>query len=386
MSEGYRKSVLPNGIRILTERMPHVRSVAVGVWVETGSRHEPEPRGGVSHLIEHLVFKGTATRSAEAIARTMDSVGGQMDAFTTKEHTCFYVQVLDEHLPLAVDLLTDILLHPLFDAEELEREKSVVLQEIRMVEDTPDDVIHDIFAAQVWVNHPLGRPILGTRELVTGFSREAIAQYFTDEYVPPRIIIAVAGNVTHERVVELFGAGFNGFAREARPRGSEAATLTPGVNIVHKALEQVHLVMGFPGLPHAAPEPCAARSTSRAPFSPRTVARSSARRRSTSSTAIPCTSATARENAADEAKNVAMSLDVSTIPTPVPTDGSAAAVPTAPPAAWTTSRYSRSRIRMTSAGLASGLRRRTESTCARIACDGIVTALSSAAYWVKASA
>jgi predicted Zn-dependent peptidase len=184
----------------------------------------------------------------------MDSVGGQMDAFTTKEHTCFYVQVLDEHLPLAVDLLTDILLHPLFDAEELEREKSVVLQEIRMVEDTPDDVIHDIFAAQVWLNHPLGRPILGTRELVTGFSREAIADYFGDEYVPPRIIIAVAGNVTHEQVVELFGTGFNGFARGLRPRHAETATLTPGVNMVHKALEQVHLVMGFPGLPHAAPE------------------------------------------------------------------------------------------------------------------------------------
>ena len=254
MTEGYRKSVLPNGMRILTERMPHVRSVAVGVWVETGSRHEIEARGGVSHLIEHLVFKGTATRSAEAIARTMDSVGGQMDAFTTKENTCFYVQVLDEHLPLAVDLLTDILLHPLFDAEELEREKSVVLQEIRMVEDTPDDIIHDLFAAQIWGGHPLARPILGTRELVSGFHRDAIAEYFGEEYVPPRIIIAVAGNVTHEQVVELFGRGFNGYTRPARPRASEAVRLAPGVNIVNKALEQVHLVMGFPGLAHAAPE------------------------------------------------------------------------------------------------------------------------------------
>jgi predicted Zn-dependent peptidase len=241
-------------MRILTERMPHVRSVAVGVWVETGSRHEVESRGGVSHLIEHLVFKGTATRSAEAIARTMDSVGGQMDAFTTKENTCFYVQVLDEHLPLAVDLLTDILLHPLFDAEELEREKSVVLQEIRMVEDTPDDIIHDLFAAQIWGGHPLARPILGTRELVSGFHRDAIADYFGEEYVPPRIIIAVAGNVTHEQVVELFGKGFNGYTRPARPRASEAVKLAPGINIVHKALEQVHLVMGFPGLAHAAPE------------------------------------------------------------------------------------------------------------------------------------
>src|SRR5690242_1230543 len=198
--------------------MPHVRSVAIGVWVETGSRHEPPARGGISHLIEHLVFKGTASRTAQDIARTLDSIGGHSDAFTTKENTCFYVQVLDEHLPLAVDLLTDILLRPLFDAEELEREKQVVLQEIRMVEDTPDDVIHDLFAAQIWANHPLGKPILGTRELVESFGREAVSSYFGEEYVPPRIIIAVAGNVTHDRVVELFGAGFNGFTHEPTPR------------------------------------------------------------------------------------------------------------------------------------------------------------------------
>ena len=254
MSETYCKSVLPNGIRLITERMPHVRSVAVGVWVETGSRHESESRGGMSHLIEHLVFKGTATRTAEDIARTMDSVGGQMDAFTTKEHTCFYVQVLDEHLPLAVSLLTDILRHPLFNAEELEREKSVVLQEIKMVEDTPDDVIHDLFAAQVWQGHPLGRPILGTREAVTGFGREAIFGHFTEEYVPPRIIIAVAGNLNHAEVLELFGNGFNGFTRGALPHEDARPALTPSVNIVHKSLEQVHVVMGFPGLAHAARE------------------------------------------------------------------------------------------------------------------------------------
>jgi predicted Zn-dependent peptidase len=254
VTEAYRKNVLPNGIRVITERMPHVRSVAVGVWVETGSRHEPEGRGGMSHLIEHLVFKGTATRTAEAIARTMDSVGGQMDAFTTKEHTCFYVQVLDDHLPLAVDLLTDILLRSLFDADELEREKSVVMQEIKMVEDTPDDLIHDLFAAQVWQGHPLGRPILGTREAVTGFGREQIVTHFGEHYVAPKIIIAVAGNVAHDRVVELFSAGFDGFGRPVVDRSDEAPHMRPGVNIVHKALEQVHLVMGFPGLAHAAPE------------------------------------------------------------------------------------------------------------------------------------
>ena len=254
MTEEYRKSVLGNGIRVISERMPHVRSVAVGVWVETGSRHEPEERGGMSHLIEHLVFKGTATRSAEVIARTMDSVGGQMDAFTTKEHTCFYVQVLDDHLPLAVDLLTDILRHSLFDAEELEREKSVVMQEIKMVEDTPDDLIHDLFAAHVWPEHPLGRPILGTREAVTGFGRDQIVSYFGEHYVPPKIIIAVAGNVAHDRVVELFSAGFDGFGRAALDGIDAAPRMGAGVNIVPKALEQVHLVMGFPGLPHAAPE------------------------------------------------------------------------------------------------------------------------------------
>jgi len=254
VSEDYRRSVLPNGIRVLTERMPHVRSVAVGVWVETGSRREPEPRGGISHLIEHLVFKGTATRSAEEIARTMDSVGGQMDAFTTKEHTCFYVQVLDEHLPLAVELLTDILLHPRFDAEELEREKQVVLQEIKMVDDTPDDIIHDIFAEQIWKGHPLGRPILGTKERVTGFGRDVIAEHFAEEYVPPKVIIAAAGNATHEQVLQLFQAGFDGFDRRPIERAHTTPDLTPSVNIVHKQLEQVHVVMGFPGLRQSAPE------------------------------------------------------------------------------------------------------------------------------------
>jgi predicted Zn-dependent peptidase len=252
--EEYRKSVLPGGIRVLTEWMPHVRSVAVGVWVETGSRHEPAGRAGISHFIEHLVFKGTATRSAEAIARTMDSVGGQMDAFTTKEHTCFYVQVLDEHLPMAVDLLTDILLRSLFETEELEREKSVVLQEIKMVEDTPDDLIHDLFAGQVWAGHPLGLPILGSREAVTGYRRETVLAHFGEYYVPPRIIIAVAGNARHDRVLALFGAGFEGFARAAIDDESPAPAMRAGINIVHKDLEQVHLVMGFPGLPHAAPE------------------------------------------------------------------------------------------------------------------------------------
>ena len=250
----YRKDVLPNGIRVVSEAIPHVRSVAVGIWVETGSRVEPESRGGISHLIEHLVFKGTATRTAEEIARAIDSVGGQMDAFTAKEHTCFYVSVLDEHLPLAVDLLTDILRHPLFAAADIEKEKSVVLQEIKMVEDTPDDLIHDLFAERVWGNHPLGRPILGRWDVVRGFGRESILGHFAEEYAPARITVAVAGRLEHGRVVDLFASRFDGFARPAAPHGVTPPAMRAGVHVVEKPLEQVQLVLGFPGVPDTAPE------------------------------------------------------------------------------------------------------------------------------------
>ena len=254
MPEGYRKSVLANGIRLVTEAMPHVRSVAVGVWVDTGSRVEPEERGGISHLIEHLVFKGTATRSAEAIARAIDSVGGHMDAFTAKEHTCFYVGVLDDHLPLAVDLLSDILMRPLFAAEDIEKEKSVVLQEIKMVEDTPDDLIHDLFAERVWAGHPLGRPILGRWERVKAFDRATILRHFEEEYVPGRITVAVAGHVEHDRVRDLFASRFAAFDRATAPRTTEPPPLHPGLHMVTKPLEQVHLVLGFPGISDVAPE------------------------------------------------------------------------------------------------------------------------------------
>ncbi len=254
MAEEYRKSVLPNGIRVVTEWMPHVRSVAVGIWVDTGSRNEPAERGGVSHLIEHLVFKGTQTRTAEEIARTMDSVGGQMDAFTAKEHTCFFVNVLDEHLPLAVDLLTDVLRHPLFGAEDIEKEKSVVLQEIKMVEDTPDDLIHDLFAERLWPGHPLGRPILGSREGVQGLSRETILGHFQQEYSPGKITVAVAGHADHDEVLRLLAPRFDGF--EGSPAQPNGGPPTPRVTVevVEKTLEQVHVVAGFPGLTHTAPE------------------------------------------------------------------------------------------------------------------------------------
>ena len=249
-----RKDLLPNGIRVVTEAMPHVRSVAVGIWVETGSRVEPENRSGISHLIEHLVFKGTASRSAEAIAGAIDSVGGQMDAFTAKEHTCFYVSVLDDHLAFAVDLLTDILMHPLFAASDIEKEKAVVFQEIKMVEDTADDLVHDLFAERVWAGHPLGRPILGRWDVVRDLGRDVILRHFEEEYTPARIVVAAAGHLEHARVVDLFASRFDGFRRQAITRESAPPTMHPGVHVVPKPLEQVQLVVGFPGIAETAPE------------------------------------------------------------------------------------------------------------------------------------
>jgi len=251
MAEVLKKSVLPNGIRVVTEMVPHVRSVAVGVWVETGSRHEPDSLRGISHFIEHLVFKGTESRSAAEIARAVDSVGGQMDAFTAKEHTCFYLSVLDQHLPLAVDLLTDVLLRPRFAPEDLWREKSVIGQEIRMVEDTPDDLIHDLFAERVWPGHPLGRPILGSWEVIQGLGRDEILGYYRDEYTPDRTTIAVAGHVEHEGVVDLFGRHLADFSRRGPVRNGSSPKLVPRLDVIAKPLEQVHFCVGLPGLPQA---------------------------------------------------------------------------------------------------------------------------------------
>ena len=251
---GFRKAILPNGIRLVTERIPHVRSVAVGVWVETGSRHEAAERAGISHFIEHLVFKGTESRSAEEIAKAVDSVGGQMDAFTTKEHTCFYVTVLDEHLPLAVELLADILLHPLFAADDIEREKTVVFQEFSMVEDTPDDLIHDLFAERVWPGHPLGRPILGDKKIIQALDRDIVLGHFREEYCPDRITIAAAGNIEHRAVADLLGSRFGDLRQRCPARVETAPAVASRLELIDKPLEQVHFVLGGTGLPQDASE------------------------------------------------------------------------------------------------------------------------------------
>jgi predicted Zn-dependent peptidase len=231
-------------LRVLTERMPHVRSVSVGVWLARGSRHEPVELGGIAHFVEHMLFKGTATRSAEDIAQTIDSIGGQMDAFTSKEYAGYYLKVLDEHLPLAVDVLSDIVTKPKFAADDIEREKKVILEEIKMVEDTPDDLVHEIFTEHLWQGHPLGRPILGTPDTVSALDRETIRRYFDSTYTAPNLIVAAVGNIEHERVVELVAKAFAGVSSSGAAIVDQPPTIVPAVVVRSKDLEQSHVCLG----------------------------------------------------------------------------------------------------------------------------------------------
>jgi len=244
----YQKVVLDNGTRIVVEEMPGVRSVSFGIWVGTGSRYENQEQAGVSHLIEHMSFKGTARRSARQIAEEIESVGGQMNAFTSKEYTCFYARVVDEHFPLAVDVLSDMYFSSLFKPDDIEREKKVIQEEIRMYEDTPDEIIHDLFAQTVWSGHPLGRPVIGTMESVSGLSREAVLDYHQRQYCPGNLVLALAGNLTIEAAVTALRPLFEG----ARAASSDNQTRIPEsmvtVKGITRPLEQVHFCMGVPGL------------------------------------------------------------------------------------------------------------------------------------------
>jgi predicted Zn-dependent peptidase len=241
------RDVLPNGLRILTEQMPHVRSVSIGVWLARGSRHEPEAQSGIAHFVEHMLFKGTGTRTAEDIAQTIDSIGGQMDAFTAKEYASYYIKVLDEHLPLAVDVLSDIVMHPAFSGDDIEREKKVVLEEIKMVEDTPDDLVHELFTENFWHNHPLGRPILGSKETVESLNAEGLRRYFSRAYSAPNLIIAAVGNVTHEQVRDLIVRAFEGLPTESEPISDTPPRVVPRIIIRNKELEQSHVCLGTSG-------------------------------------------------------------------------------------------------------------------------------------------
>src|SRR5215208_3135083 len=241
------RDVLPNGLRLLTEPMPHVRSVSIGVWLARGSRHEPQEQSGIAHFVEHMLFKGTATRSAEDIAQAIDSVGGQMDAFTAKEYASYYIKVLDEHLPFAVEVLADIVMNPAFSPEDIDREKKVVLEEIKMVEDTPDDLVHELFTENFWADHPLGRPILGTKETVESLSQEALRRYFQGVYTAPNLIVAAVGNVDHARVRELISRAFEGLPTSTDPITDAPPRVVPRTVIRNKELEQSHVCLGTVG-------------------------------------------------------------------------------------------------------------------------------------------
>ena len=243
------RDVLDNGLRILTERMTHVRSISIGVWLTRGSRHETAERGGIAHFVEHMLFKGTATRSAEDIAQAIDSIGGQLDAFTAKEYASYYIKVLDEHLPLALDVLSDIVLNPAFSPDDVEREKKVVVEEIKMVEDTPDDLVHELFTQAFWENHPLGRPILGTRETVESLDATLLRDYFTNAYTPANLIVSAVGNLEHEQVRRLVEEKFGGLKSVGRPSGEEAPQVVPKILIRNKELEQSHLCLGTSSYP-----------------------------------------------------------------------------------------------------------------------------------------
>jgi predicted Zn-dependent peptidase len=238
------REVLENGLRLTTEAMPHVRSVTIGVWLMRGSRHESDDRSGIAHFVEHMLFKGTDRRSAEDLAQAIDSIGGQVDAFTAKEYAGYYIKVLDEHLPLAVELLADIVLRPAFAADEIEREKKVILEEIKMVEDTPDDLVHEVFTQHFWEGHPLGRPILGSRETVESFAAGSLHDYFGKAYVAGNMIVAAAGNLEHARVRELLEGAFGALPAEGEPLEAAAPTVVPKIITRTKELEQSHICLG----------------------------------------------------------------------------------------------------------------------------------------------
>jgi predicted Zn-dependent peptidase len=243
-------TTLKNGVRVITEKMAHVRSVSLGVWITTGSRSESSAQNGISHFIEHMVFKGTTKRSAEDIARSVDSIGGGLDAFTAKELVSYNTKVLDEHVPLAFDVLGDMVRHPLFRQEDIEKEKGVILEELKMEIDNPEYLLHEIFSSNFWKDHPLGKPILGTRDTVRKFDRKMIHDYYRRYYSPTNILITAAGNLNHERLVDLAREHFEDLRMDGDISPDRPPTTHARLVFRNKtSLEQTHLYMGVPGYP-----------------------------------------------------------------------------------------------------------------------------------------
>ncbi len=250
-----KKTVLDNGTRIITETMEHVRSVAVGVWLDFGSRQEASEENGISHFTEHMVFKGSENRSAEDIAFAIDGIGGQLDAFTTKESIAFTAKVLDEHVTTAVDVIGDMVLHPVFDADELDKEKGVVLEELKMDEDSPDYLIHDIFSSSFWSGQALGRPIIGTKSSIEEFSRDGLHRFHQRIFRPDRILVTAAGSLRHDDFVAQVERQFGELTGRSQLPVSEPPRATPAIVLHDKpSLEQAHICIGVPAHAMAAPE------------------------------------------------------------------------------------------------------------------------------------
>jgi len=245
-----RREVMPNGLTLITEEMKHIRSICIGIWVKTGSRDEDREWNGISHFVEHMVFKGTQHRSAEEIARQVDSIGGNIDAFTAKECVSFSMKVLDEHLPIALDVLSDLVLNPVFDGQDITRERGVILEEIKMDEDNPDYLVHEIFTQNFWKDHPLGRPILGTRDTVKRFERTPVFDFYSQRFIPGNVIITAAGNLNHQRFVELVTKHFEKMKPASNGFHSAPPKIVPKIILKNKkSLEQVQICVGVPSYP-----------------------------------------------------------------------------------------------------------------------------------------
>ncbi|HEX9199698.1 MAG TPA: pitrilysin family protein [Acidobacteriaceae bacterium] len=252
-----RRTRLPNGLLVLTESIPHVRSVSMGIWIDSGSRDESLALNGISHFVEHMVFKGTTSRSAQQFAREVDSIGGNLDAFTGKESICFNIKVLDDNVEPALDLLTDLVLHPTFTPDDIAREQGVILEEIKMDEDNPDYLVHETFTQNFWKGHPLGRPILGTVKTVSSFTQQIVFDFYAGRFTPRNMIFSAAGHLDHDVFVAQVAEHFSGLAASSEstiPR-LPAPPAFPHITLKRKkSLEQVQVCLGVPAPPYDSPD------------------------------------------------------------------------------------------------------------------------------------
>jgi predicted Zn-dependent peptidase len=252
--EDVRRTVLDSGLRVVTESLPELRSVTIGAWVGTGSRDETDAQSGASHFLEHLLFKGTPERSAREIAEAVESVGGEMNAFTGQEETVFYVRVPDAHVALAVEILTDVLWRPAFRPDEVESERQVILEEIGMRDDTPDDLVHDLFAGALFPQHALGRSVLGTDSSIEAMPRDDIASYHAAHYRPTNIVLAAAGNLTHDGLIDLLSARLDGLEGDRPARAGDDFGAQRSVAVIERPTEQAHVVVGLRSVSHLDPD------------------------------------------------------------------------------------------------------------------------------------